>query len=103
MKWPQHKRRWPRYYGIDKYATKSELLGFINRAQKEFFRILSDGGCLWFKWSENRATLQGILPLFKNWDVMLKIPVEYSGKSAKRTWWVMLMKNSGFTAKGEDE
>ena len=35
--------RWgnkPIYYGLDKYQSKSELLSFIHKAQKEFYRIL---------------------------------------------------------------
>ena len=95
-KWPQHKRKYPRYYGIDKYPTKGTLLNFIHKAAEEFHRILEDDGMLWFKWSENRIKLQPIIPLFnlKGFTEMLKIPVAYSGKTTKRTWWVLFMKNN---------
>jgi len=84
------------YYGFDKYATKASLLGFINRAQKEFYRILSPNGLLWFKWAEIHATLDNILPIFKDWKVMMKHEVAYRGQVKTRTWWVALMKKSEF-------
>ena len=82
------------YYGFDRYKTKGELLSFINKAQKEFQRILSDDGILWFKWGELRITLDAIIPFFKDWRVMTKHEVAYRGKVVGcRTWWVALMKN----------
>ena len=84
------------YYGFDKYATKIALLGFINKAQLEFMRILSDDGILWFKWAEIVSPLNNILPLFRDWDVMMKHEVAYRGKVKTRTWWVAFMKKSEF-------
>ena len=34
------------YYGMDKYRSKSELLGYLNKALQEFYRILEWGGGL---------------------------------------------------------
>ena len=92
-KWPQWERTYPRYYGLDKYPTKTALLGFINKAQEEFYRILEDDGMLWLKWSENHASLEAILPLFKNWDLMIRIPAFTHRKTSTPTYWAMLMKN----------
>lgn len=82
------------YYGFDKYPTKRTLLAFINKAQKEFQRILSDDGVLWFKWAEIHCTLNSILPFFSNWDVMLQVETASSraGAGKTRTWVVALMK-----------
>jgi len=91
-KWPQHERKYPRYYGLDKYPTKTALLAFINKAQKEFYRILEDGGMLWFKWSENHSSLRAILPLFRDWKIMIKIPAFTHRKTSTPTYWVMFMK-----------
>jgi len=82
------------YYGFDKYKTKAELLGFIDNAQQEFLRILSNDGILWFKWAELRATLSDILPIFRGWEVMTKHEVAYRGQVKTRTWWVAFMKSS---------
>ena len=89
------REKWGRagaYYGFDKYLTKPALLAFINKSQKEFQRILSDDGVLWFKWAEIHATLDSILPLFNDWTVMMKHEVAYRGRVKTRTWWVTFMK-----------
>lgn len=81
------------YYGFDKYPTKTALLSFIHRAQEEFYRVLDDNGILWLKWGELRSSLNGILPLFKKWNVMMQFEVAYRGQvKGCRTWWIMLMK-----------
>jgi len=81
------------YYGFDRYHTKQELLAFINKAQREFQRILSDDGILWFKWGELRISLNALLPLFEKWDVMMKIEVAYRGEvKGCRTWWIAFTK-----------
>ena len=100
------REKWGRrgaYYGLDKYATMASLLGFINKAQQEFMRILSDDGILWFKWAEIHTTLNKILPIFNAWQEMMRIEVAYRGKVKTRTWWVALMKKSEFTNKGEED
>lgn len=81
------------YYGFDKFKTKTALLGFINRSQKEFYRVLRDNGVLWFKWSEIHASLDSILPIFRNWKLMMKFEVAFQGLlKGDRTWWSMFMK-----------
>lgn len=97
-----HNRKWekwarkghPRYYGADKYKSHLELITYISESEREFRRILVDDGLLWLKWSENKYSLNEILECFKNWDIMLKIPVGYVGKSAYQTYWVCLMKKT---------
>jgi len=90
------------YYGFDKYPTKTALLSFIHKAQEEFYRILDDYGVLWFKWAEIHATLDAILPLFKKWNLMMKIEVAFQGKvKGNTTWWVMFMKKSEFLTNDE--
>lgn len=94
-KWPKYYRDTPpRYYGADKYKTKKELKNFIFKAQKEFYRILSDGGVLFFKWSENRLELEDVLKLLRNWSIILKIRTFQLGNMATPTYWIMLMKAS---------
>ena len=74
-KWPQWKRPNPRYYGTDKYPNKKEFLKFIDGAQSEFYRILSNDGCLWIKWNERKIKLNELLSRFQmNWHIMLRIP-----------------------------
>ena len=85
----------PPYWGWDKYKTKSQLLGFIHRAQKEFYRILKEDGMLWVKWNECNIPLDKILPFFKKWHEMLRFPIanplQTIGES--QTYWIMFMKN----------
>ena len=85
----------PSYYGTDKYATKKSLLGFINAAQKEIYRILNEGGVLWFNWCDIKIPLEKILPFFdKRWDIMIKLQIGSRKQSLSKhqNWWVMLMK-----------
>lgn len=86
------------YYGIDKYRTKQELTKFVSDAQKEFYRILQDDGCLWFRWSEWRIPLKEILQCFKAWNILLHIKEESNSKLKRATsnskkHWLMLVKN----------
>jgi len=85
-------RTYPTYYGLDKYATKRDLIVFINKAQKEFFRILKPSGMLWLKWSEVKITMNKIRPLFNNWTEMLCIEMKPSPVGKNRSFWVMYMK-----------
>jgi len=87
------------YYGFDKYKTRTSLLSFINKAQQEFYRILSDDGILWFKWAEIHSTLSSILPIFNNWIVIMKHEVAYRGRVKTRTWWVAFMKNRSLASR----
>jgi len=82
------------YYGFDKFPTKRALLAFINKAQKEFSRILMDDGILWFKWTEIHSSWDAIKPFFSDWIEMLKFEVAFQGRTkGDRTFWIALMKN----------
>ena len=82
------------YYGTDKYQTKRELLNFIHRSQQEFKRILYPDGVLWLNWSEVKLELDKIMPFFRDWDEMLRLPVGSKNQimSTYQNYWVMLMK-----------
>ncbi len=82
------------YYGTDKYQTKSQLLSFLHRAQKEFYRILYPDGMLWLNWSEVKLSINKILPFFKNWDEMIRLEIgsKYQQLGEKQNYWILLMK-----------
>ncbi len=85
------------YYGADKFKSKSELLVFIHKAQKEFCRILKDEGILWLNWSEVKIPLGKILPFFRNWDEMIRLTIGSKAQSLGdfQNYWVMFMKKDG--------
>jgi len=84
----------PRYYGWDIYKTHSQLAAHIYKAQKEFQRILKDGGLLWLKWNEMTIPLHKILGIFNEWQEMLRIYVKHPSQTAGKaqTYWVCLIK-----------
>ena len=88
------KRRGASYYGTDKFQTATQLLSFIHRAQKEFYRILNYAGCLWVKWVEKVVSLDKILPLFRDWNLMLKFMVNSNLQTLgdSQCYWLMFMK-----------
>lgn len=85
------------YYGTDKFKSKTELLTFLHKSQKEFNRILMDDGMLWVKWNEIKIPLSKILPFFKNWVEMLRLEIcdKYQTLSYSQTYWLMFMKKEG--------
>jgi len=100
---PQYVRKTPGYYGGDIYKTRQKLLNHIGRAQHEFYRILTDDGCLWFKWNEGQTEKDQVLPLFVNWKQMISIQCEHpyhglgvrkEGYVPPKTWWIMFMKKN---------
>jgi hypothetical protein len=91
-KWPIYTTKAPRYYGTDKYSSSKELLQFIDEAQGEFHRILQDEGIIFMKWAEARIKLKTVLELFGDWIIIMKIPAFTRRKTAKGTYWVLLMK-----------
>ncbi len=95
-KWPQHYRETPpRYYGADKYKSKTELLGYLFDAQKEIARVLVPGGLLLLKWNEVKIKLSEVLEYFNLWDVYLTIPQRVQGEHSHQTWWVLLFQKDG--------
>jgi len=95
-KWPSHSREAPPvYYGADKYQTKTELMRFIYETQREIARVLIPGGILFFKWSENSLSTNEVLEYLPLWDVALRIPVGYAGKTAKQSYWLLMIQKQG--------
>lgn len=93
-KYGMKRRGIPTYYGTDKYSSKTQLLSFIHKAQKEFLRILSDNGILWLKWCELKIPIGKILVFFKDWDEMLRLEIGSKKQTlgVAQNYWVMLMK-----------
>ena len=87
-------RKIPRYYGTDKYKSRSELVAHIYHAQKEFYRILKDDGLLWLKWNEYSIPLARLLTFFGDWRELMRIyvcaPSQTFGE--QQTYWVCLTK-----------
>lgn len=84
----------PTYYGMDKYRSKGELLGYLNKALQEFYRILEDGGVLMMKWCELEIPFDNIKPFLRDWDIMMKLKIGDGSQTrgSTQTWWVLLMK-----------
>ena len=95
--WPGYGKI-PRYYGLERYKNRSQLIKFIYNAQKEFLRILRDDGLLWLKWNDFKIPLDNILGIFKNWRILLKLyvndPTHTAGKG--QTYWVCMCKKEGY-------
>jgi len=96
-KWPGYGKI-PRYYGLERYRSRSALIKFIYNAQKEFLRILRDDGLLWLKWNDHAIPLNNILSIFKNWTILLilyiKDPTQTWGKG--QTYWICMCKKEGY-------
>ena len=86
------------YCGVEIYKTRSALIKFIYNAQKEFLRILRDDGLLWLKWSELEIPLNNILAIFKNWRILLKLPIQKPQHNIgeAQTYWVCMCKKQGY-------
>jgi hypothetical protein len=94
-KYPNFKYHGPyTYYGMDKYRSKTQLLGYLNKAFQEFYRILDRGGILFLKWCEIEIPFSGITPFLRDWDIMMKLRIGDSSQTrgSTQTWWVLLMK-----------
>jgi len=83
----------PPYYGLDKFKNRSELIAFIDKAQKEFHRILSPQGLLIFKWSEYVIPVHNIKCLFKDWIELLDFRLFRSPQGKNESWLVFYIKN----------
>jgi hypothetical protein len=91
----------PTYYGIERYKTRSALVAYIYRAEKEFYRILKNEGTLWLRWCEMRnMTHNQVLAIFQNWRLLLTHELNSSkqvlsmrdSKEDNISYWFMLMK-----------
>ncbi len=87
-------RTYPYYCGLDKFQTKTALLGFINKAQVEFKRILNNYGILWVKWSEYSIPIHSIKPFFKDWNLMMELKLKLTPRGKTRSFWLMYMKDA---------
>jgi len=87
----------PRYYGWDKLRSGSHLTRYLYDAQKEFQRILKDDGLLWLKWNEVTMERYRIMPIFNDWDELLRIhqSLEETTAGKQRTYWICLCKKRG--------
>jgi len=87
----------PTYYGWDKYKTKDALINHLNRAAKEFRRVLKDDGLLWIKWNEMSMPLRTILVIFREWVELMRLYVHDPSHTAgqAQTYWILLTKEKG--------
>jgi DNA modification methylase len=92
-----HSEGVPTYYGWDKYKTKDALLNHMNKASKEFYRILKDDGLLWIKWNEMAIPLRTVLIIFKQWIELMRLyvndPTHTAGNA--QTYWILMCKEKG--------
>lgn len=87
------------YYGIERYKTKSALIAYIYRAEKELYRVLKTDGVLWLRWCNfGDITEQTPLLIFENWSLCRTLEINSSKKttyltgSKAKSFWFMLMK-----------
>jgi len=87
----------PTYYGWDKYKTKDALINHINKASKEFYRILKDDGILWIKWNEMSMPLKTIKTIFHQWIILMELYINDPSHTAgqAQTFWVCMCKEKG--------
>lgn len=84
----------PRYYGGDKYKTKTDLLRYVSAEGKECYRILKDDGILWLKWNETYVSINTVMAFFDDWNILLELPIRLSNpnRTDAQTYWVCLCK-----------
>jgi hypothetical protein len=83
------------YYGIERYKTRSELVSYIYRAEKELRRVLKDDGALWVRWcTMTKMDHNNLLTIFKDWSQMITHEIGSSKRNTGETksFWFMLMK-----------
>ena len=81
------------YYGIDKYGTKTQLIGYIVYTAKELKRVMKPDGLLHFKWNESSVSLRSMLTLFEEWDEILRVRRHKlrNMKGQHDTYWVTMI------------
>jgi len=89
------KRQAPRYYGVDKFASRSSLISAIYYTLKEFHRVLQPNGLLWLKWCEVKISLDKIFCLFLNFTEMLRLVIgdPLQTHSDCQTYWICFLPN----------
>ena len=83
------------YYGIERYKTRSALVSYIFRAERELRRILKPDGILWVRWCNMTSmTEKHVLGIFKDWHHCLTHEINSSKQTTSDigSWWFMLMK-----------
>jgi len=83
-------RKFPRYYGTDKYQTRSQLIKYLCQTLHEFKRVLTFNGLLWVKWCESILSLNRFLALFNEYELLLKIEVKDKAQTQgnQQTYWL---------------
>lgn len=96
-KW--HDQAIPRYYGWDRYKTRSQLITQLYFAEQEFYRILKPDGLLWLKWNEIKIRLYKILTIFNDWNILMKLFITspFHTASEHKTYWLCMEKKNRST------
>jgi hypothetical protein len=83
------------YYGIERYKTRTELVSYIYRAEKELRRVLKTDGILWVRWCNMTSMTENhLLGIFNDWRKCLTHEVNSSKQTTSDigSFWFMLMK-----------
>jgi hypothetical protein len=94
-KYPDYKKESiPSYYGVDRYKSRSQLVAYLYRAEKELKRVLKIDGILWLRWSNlDSMDEHQALNIFNNWHICTRHEVVSSmSRSESKSFWFMLMK-----------
>ena len=82
------------YYGYKYTSNRVSMIKLLYGANKEFNRILKEGGLLWLKWCELKLPLNRMLRIFDNFTVLMIISVTdpTHTMSKHQTYWICLTK-----------
>ena len=86
-------RKYPRYYGTDKFKSRTGLVAYLHRSFSEFARVLTTNGLLWVKWSESVLSIDRFLVLCNKFELLLKIEVKdkLRTQGIQQTFWLALI------------
>jgi len=86
---PADNRKFPPYYGVDKIKSRTQCISAIFRAQREFRRVLTADGLLWFKWCDFAIPLRNIIALLDEWVLLLKFELadKNQQRGTRQTYW----------------
>lgn len=93
-KYPEYKKKSiPSYYGVEIYRTRSQLVAYLYRAEKELRRVLKKDGILWFRWTNlDRMDERQALNIFCNWLVCTRHEINnVMQRSETKSFWFMMM------------